>query len=86
MIPLQKGELRNVLAASFSFPPAPTDLKDLLISCSQHPFHAEFGRGVKKPGSGRDGGYVGFRCRGRDSMRSLDFKKTLSDKNISYRF
>jgi hypothetical protein len=84
MIPLQKGELRDMLATPFSFPPAPTDLKDLLVSCSEHAFHAEFGRGMKKPGSGRDGIDVGFRSRGRDSMRSLDFKKTMSDKKIPY--
>jgi hypothetical protein len=71
-----------MLATPFSFPPAPTDLKDLLISCSQHPFHAEFGRGMKKPGSGRDGIDVGFRSRGRDSMWGLNFKKILRNKKF----
>jgi hypothetical protein len=85
MIPLQKGELRDMLATPFSFPPAPTDLKDLFISGSHHALHAEFGRGMKKPGSGGDGIDVGFRSRSRDSMRGLDLKKPLGDKKISYR-
>jgi len=73
-----------MLATPFSFPPAPTDLKDLLISCSQHAFHAEFGRGMKKPGSGRDGINVGFKCRGRDAVRGLYFQVALIDKKTPY--
>jgi len=80
MIPLQKGELWNVLATPFSFPPAPADLKDLLISCSEHAFHAEFGRGMKKPRSRRGGIYVGFRSRSRDAVRGLYFQVALIDK------
>jgi hypothetical protein len=71
-------------ATPFSLPPAPTDLKDLLISSSQHAFHAEFGRSLKKPKSGRDGIYIGFRSGSRDSMRSLDFKKPMGDKKVPY--
>jgi hypothetical protein len=33
----------------FSIPPAPADLKDLLIACGKKPLHAEFGRRVKEP-------------------------------------
>jgi len=84
MIPLQEGELRDMLATPLSCPPASADLKDLLISSSHHAFHAQLGRGMKKPGSGRDGIYVGFRGGSRDSMRSLNFKKPLGDKKDPY--
>jgi hypothetical protein len=74
-----------VPASPLPFSPAPADLKDLFVSCGEHPLHTNFRRGVKKPTAGRDGINIGLRCRGRNTMRGLYLEITPLDKKMPYR-
>jgi len=79
-IPLEDRKLRRVLASPFSFPPAPTDLEDSVIPGSQKPFHAELGRRMEEPVSGRDRIDVRFRSGSGNAMRGFDLKVTVVDE------
>jgi hypothetical protein len=63
-----------VLASPLSLPPAPADLKDLLISRGKHALHAKLGRSVKKPFSRRNRIDIRFRGWSGYPMRGLYFE------------
>jgi hypothetical protein len=79
-IPFQEGEFRDVLASSFSLSPAPADLENLLVTCRQQAFHAEFRRRMEEPRPGGDSIDMGFRGGGGDAMGSFNFQIALIDE------
>jgi hypothetical protein len=67
---------------SFIFAPAVTDLKDTFIAGGQQPFHAKFGRSMKKPAVCGDGIDMGFGGRGGNAQGGFDLKIPPCDKKL----
>jgi hypothetical protein len=81
-VPLQEGKFGYVLTPSFSVSPAPADLEDLLISCSEHSLHTKFRRSMEKPTTGNDNIDVGFGGRSWNAMRGFHFQITPINKKL----
>jgi hypothetical protein len=81
-IPFQQSRFRQMALASLRLAKTFTDLKNTPKARRQQSFHTQFGRGLQKPVTGRDGIDMGLGCRRRNADRSFDFQIIIAGKEL----